>query len=76
VSWEEEVMRETWGGGWVCVHLCRFASHPQLLFFPISFFNCKYSTSHYYDAFLGSDFSFWGNFIFIFVVFGEYTFDE
>jgi hypothetical protein len=67
--------------GWVrsvCTSLQVSKSPPQLqfIFFPISFFNCKYSTSHYYDAFPWVVISHFGNFIFIFVVLGEYSFDE
>jgi hypothetical protein len=54
---EEEVMRETWR---LCASLQVSKSPTTVFFFPVSFFNCKYSTLHYYNAFLGSDYSFWG----------------
>jgi hypothetical protein len=54
---KDEVMRETWR---LCASLQVSKSPTTVFFFPISFYNCKYSTSHYYDAFLGSHFSFWG----------------
>ncbi len=43
--------------------VCIFAGFQvtyNCFFFPISFFNCMYLTSHYYDALLGSHISFWG----------------
>jgi hypothetical protein len=58
---EDEVMRETWA---LCASLQVSKSPTTVFFLPISFFNCKYSTSHYYDAFLGIDFSFWGFYLY------------
>jgi len=49
--------------GSVCI-FAGFQVTYNCFFFPISFFNCKYSTSDYYDAFLGIDFSFWGFYLY------------
>ncbi len=72
VSWK----KKWWEKHGVCVHLCRFPSHLQLCFFFQSH-SLIVSTQLYIITMLS-----WvviihfGDFIFILVIFGQYTLDE